>query len=176
MNSLNTTDSGVAPTAAKHLLDVITAVREKVGDGLNDDEFTWLLQKAELPIESGFAFLSYCGGFVTLSVPPQELANWYPEKGWVMAAKEQAAMTVAQKYGLSLYKPPDAKFPWHDSTNPHHHFELSNQSEIVIVIHPQYVKVRLFAAAGTSGSARITQMPLLLGPDLLKDLSTLYRV
>ena len=57
-----------------NLLEAIRAMRESVGEGLNDDEFTRLLLLHEaLSSEAGFSFLSFCDGIVTLSVPPQNL-------------------------------------------------------------------------------------------------------
>jgi len=76
---------------ATHLLDAIKLFKSSVGDDLNDDELTRLLLiSAALPTEAGFAFVSYCDRNVTMSVPNQDLADWYPEKGWISQAKEQA--------------------------------------------------------------------------------------
>src|SRR5258708_10539442 len=174
MNYPSAANANIVCSPGQHLLDTIRTIRAEVGDGLNDDEFTRLLQSMELPTEAGFAFLSYCDWFVTLSVPLQPLANWYPEKGWLMPAKERIARTIAEKYRLSLCEPPDMHSPWFGSPNPHHHLQLSFQQEPVLVIHPQYLKIRLFVATSPTQSARISHKPLLLGPDLLQDLSKLY--
>ncbi|MDB6017615.1 MAG: hypothetical protein JWR19_2104 [Pedosphaera sp.] len=176
MNHSSAARTKVVSKPGNHLLDTIRTIRVEVGDGLSDDEFTWLLQQDELPVETGFAFLCYCERFVTLSVPYQELADWYPEKGWIMSAKERIARTIAEKYGLSLCEPPDMQSPWLGSSNPHHHLQLSYQQESVIVIHPQYLKICLFIATSPTQPARISHKPLLLGPDLLPDLSKLYQV
>jgi len=157
------------------LLDAIKTIRAEVGDGLSDQEFSRLLQQTELPVESGFAFLCYCDRFVTLSVPPQQLANWYPAQGWIVPAKEKIAREIAEKYGLSLCEPPDMVYPWIGSPNLHHHLQMSNDQEIVIIAHPQYLKIRLFVATSTTRPARTAHRPLLLGPDLLQDLSKLYQ-
>ncbi len=69
------------------------------------------------------------------------------------------------RYALFLGRGPD----------PHHHLQWCNQQEAVIVVHPQYLKVRLFVATSPTRSARMGQKPLLFGPDLLKDLSDLYQ-
>jgi hypothetical protein len=176
MNNPSPATADVAPKPGKHLLDAIRTIRARVGDGLNDDEFTRLLHQAEMPIESGFAFLSYCDRFVTLKVPRQQLSNWYPQRGWVVPAKEKLARTIAEKYGLSLCEPPDMLSPWPGSPDPHHHLELSNQQETIIVVHPEYLKIRLFVPTSPARSACTSQKPLVLGPDLLQDLSTFYQV
>lgn len=163
---------------AGHLLDTVRAVRASVGDGLNDDELTRLLRQKLLPTEAGFGFLSFSEGFVTLSVPEQVLADWYPEEGWMVAEKERLARAVAEKHRLSLCEPPDESpsslFPPSAPLEIHHHFEFSNQWETVVVAHPYYLKVRLFGATSAILYARLAQSPLPLNPDLLQDLSTLY--
>jgi hypothetical protein len=169
-----------AATAQEHrLLEAIKAIRTSIGDGLNDDEFTRFLQKTPLPSEGGFGFLSYCSGFVALSVPPQDTAKWYREKGWIAADKSKLARAIADKYGLSMYEPPDCVAGprgTHGDTSPHgcHHLEMSFNRETIIVIHPHYLKIRLFrTAAGTiHGWGAHRQEPF--GPDLLQEISRLY--
>ena len=163
----------------KHLLDTIKGLRTCVGEGLNDVEFTHFLQKASLPAESGFEFLSLSNRFVTLSVPKQDAGTWYRDKGWIVEEKEKRAKEIAQKYGLSLYQPPDAVGSHHvtpqdDSSHPCHHLEMSHEREILIVIHPHYLKVRLSHATGTSHGWNAHKAAQ-LGPELLKDLATLYQ-
>lgn len=162
-----------------HLLDAIRAIRECVGDGLNDDELTRLLRQTTLPTEAGFAFLSFCSGMVTLSVPLQDLANWYPEQGWIAPEKERNARAIAEKYGLLLGEPPDEpstyRYPSSSSANKRHHLELWNRWDAIIVAHPNYLKVRLFGASSESRYVSDAKMPLLLGPDVLQDLSALYQ-
>lgn len=174
MNEPSATKANVASEPCKHLLGTIRTIRAEVGDGLSDDEFTQLLQQMELPAEAGFKFLCYCDRFVTLGVPHQNPANWYPEDGWIMPDKERIARAIAEKYGLSLCEPPDMIYPWFRAPKPHHHLQLSNEKEIVIVIHPQYLKVRLFVATSATRSVQSTQKPFHC-EDLLQDLSELYR-
>lgn len=163
---------------SSHLLERISAIRERVGDGLNDDELTRLLREVALPMEAGFGFLSYSDGFVTLSVPRQDPANWYPEKGWIVSEKEKMAGAIAEEYGLSLCEPPDRspRFLVAGAGAPkiHHHLELVNRWETVVVAHPCYLKVRLFGA--TAGSRFLSEAngPLRLGPGLLQNLAALY--
>ena len=173
MNDPSAAKADVVIESGNHLLDAIRTIRSEVGDGLGDDEFTRLLQQMELPTESGFTFLCYCDRFVTLSVPRQQPANWYPEKGWIVPAKEKIARTIAEKYGLSLCEPPDILYPWLHASNPHHHLQLSNQQEIVIIAHPQYLKIRLFVATSPTRSVRSTQKPFHC-QNLLQDLAALY--
>lgn len=173
--NLNAVRERVDSQRPKHLLDCIRAIRVEIGDGLNNEEFTRFLRQAELPVESGFAFLSFCDRFAMLSVPRQKLADWYPEKGWISPAKEKIAKAIADKYGLSLCEPPDLVDASRDSANPHHHLELSSYQETIIIIHPQFVKIRLFAATDLTLNALPAFRPLFLGPHLLEDLSALYQ-
>ena len=161
------------------LLETIRALQASVGDDLNEDEVTRLLRESALPIEAGFRFLSFSDGVVTLTVPRQELANWYPERGWIMPEKEEIARAIAKKYELSLLEPPDvnssALYPRPDSPGPHHHLELSNRRETVVVAHPQYLKIRLFSRPSGFLHTPGARIPLLLSPELLEDLSFLYK-
>ena len=84
-NNPGTTNTNVIAQAGTRLLDGIRAIRASVGDALNDDEFTRLLEHAPLPTEEGFAFLSYSDRFVMLSVPQQDLQKWYPGEVWIAA-------------------------------------------------------------------------------------------
>ena len=167
--------SNVVATANTHLLDAIKAFRVSVGDDLSDDEFTRLSQKMELPVESGFAFLSYCDRFVLLGVPRQELANWYQQDGRIVPAREKIVRRIGEKYGLSLCQPPDIRNPCPGSSNPHHHLQLSNQREAINIVHPQYLKIRLFVCTSLTQSAHAAHKPLPIDSDLLQDLSALYR-
>ena len=90
------------PTAP-NLLGRIISFRTSVGDGLNDEELTRLLRQEALPSEEGFTFVSLCGGFATFSVPPQDPAKWYPEKGWITLEKEAITRAIAKKCGFSLF-------------------------------------------------------------------------
>jgi len=162
-----------------HLLDVIRAARESVGEGLNDDELTrLLLLDTQLPTEAGFTFLSFSGGVVTLSVPQQDVAKWYPEKGWVAPEKERVARAIAEKYELSLGEPPDLvssfRFPNSEQVTVHHHLELATRRETVVIAHPRYLKVRIYRDATDGVFGMGTRNPFELGPELLRDLSALY--
>jgi hypothetical protein len=171
----NSTNSSAGP----RLLETIRAVRARVGDGLNDDELTRLLWRDALPSEAGFTFLSFSGGCVTLTVPQQDPADWYPAAGWIVPAKEQAARALAAKYGLSLCEPPDEaarlQCPDADPEPVHHHLEFTNRWEAVIIAHPCYLKVRLYGAASADRYVAGASGPLPLGPELLPDLAALYQ-
>lgn len=179
VNNQSAPNTEVISKPSSHLLDAIRATRENVGDVLNDDELTRLLRQTGLPTEAGFAFLSFSDGFVTMTVPQQDPANWYPEKGWIVAAKEKIARAIAERYELSLWEPPDIAsgflFPHSESQSIHHHLQLSNRSETVIVAHPNYLKVRMFGMWSGSRSVSGAKGLLLLGPDFLQDLAALYQ-
>jgi hypothetical protein len=175
MNHPNPPDSKATSASTGRLLDSIRAVQNRVGDGLNDDELTRLIQKETLPAESGFAFLSYSERFATLSVPGQNLAAWYPGPDWIAPKKEKLARSIAQKYGLSICEPPDAKYLMTDAVNRHHHLELGDAWETVIMIHPEYLKVRLSGATTVSASAEGALRPLFQDTDLLQELSAFYQ-
>ena len=181
MNQANLSQPNVNIRPEAHLLETIQALRAGVGDGLNDDELNYMLRQILLPSEAGFGFLSFLNGFVTLTVPQQQLTDWYPEQGtgWIVKAKERIARSIAAKHQLSLSEPPDESpsslFPPAEPAKLHHHLEFSNRWETVVVAHPYYLKVRLFGATSTLLYARLAQNPLRLSPDLLRDISALYQ-
>jgi hypothetical protein len=164
---------------SRGLLETVRALQASVGDDLDDNEVTRLLRESALPTEAGFRFLSFSDCFVTLTVPRQELVNWYREKGWIVPKKEGIARAIEKKYELSLLEPPDvnssALYPRPDSPGPHHHLELSNRRETVVVAHPQYLKIRLFSRPSGFLHTPGARIPLLLSPELLQDLSFLYK-
>jgi len=170
------------PGAARHggrLLDTIVEIHAQVGDGLTDQDLTCLLQASGLPTEAGFGFLSFSNLCATLNVPPQDPADWYPPEGWIAPEKKRLATAIAAKYQLALYEPPDQNigcFPRLDEPPVHHHLELTNEVGTVVVVHPRYLRIRLFAAL--PGARHLPGTPLLpipLGPSLLWELSSLYR-
>ena len=165
------------PESSLHLLDFIRATRESVGEGLNDDELTrLLLLSTELPTEAGFKFLSFSGGVVTLSVPQQDLARWYLDGGWIAPEKVKTAKAIAQRYELSLFEPPDlVSLRYLDPHSVHHHLELATRQETVVVAHPKYLKVRVCRAVADGVFTMQARKQLALGPELLPDLSALYR-
>jgi len=160
-----------------HLLDTIMAIRSGVGDGLNDEELTSLLRNTLLA-EAGFVFLSFSNGCVTLSVPEQDTANWYPEEGWISPEKERIARQLAEKYQLKVYEPVDTitsfRFPPDDTPPIRHHLELTNRWQTVVAAHPQYLKVRLYGNLSDHRYGWEALSPLPLGPDFLHDLAALY--
>jgi hypothetical protein len=161
-----------------NLLDTIKTLRAEVGEVLNDDEFTRFLRESVLPIEAGFAFLFFSNGYVTLSVPRQDPADWYPQQGWIAPRKERIARAIAQKYDLSFYEPVDVTSGFHNhhvgSAIVHHHLEFTDCRQAVIVAHPLYLKVRLFGKSPDNRYAWEALCPLPLGSDLLQDISRLY--
>lgn len=162
------------PQSAKGLLEEIIRARATVGDGLNDDEFTRLLRRSELPKECGFEFVSFCNRSAMFAVPPQEIKNWHPDQGWIASDKEKMAKEIARKYGLSFSEPPDTSFASDKSPTRRHHIELTNEWETVVVAHPEYLKVRVFGVTNPRGHGNTTARPLGFGPDLLKDLAKFY--
>lgn len=179
MDPVNALPQAATSQPNPRLLDRIRAVRASVGEGLNDEELTCLLRQTPLPTEAGFAFLSYSNGCVTLTVPPQDPARWYPDTGWIAEAKERLASALAEKYELFLSEPPDrnadAVFPGFEARAVPHHLELTDELETVVVAHPLYLKVRLFGAARTGRYRWQGFVALRFGPDLLQDLAGLYR-
>ncbi|MGD1018265.1 MAG: hypothetical protein ABSA12_02990 [Verrucomicrobiia bacterium] len=152
-----------APT----LLERIFSLRATVGDGLTDDELTHLLRQEGLPSEYGFTFVFLSDGCATFSVPPQDPANWYPEKAWIAPNKEALAKIFAGECGLSLCEPPDDRFTTRaPGTESHHHLEMGYRSISIVFAHPRYLKIRLFI--------RGTNRPLPLPGDLLERLAPLY--
>lgn len=164
----------------KPLLDTIQALRTRVGDGLNDQEFSRLLWEERLPSEAGFGFLSFAEGCATLCVPPQNPDDWSLAEVWIAPAKERIARLIAGKYQLLLSEPPDeiisSRLPPRNPPQEHHHLEFSNRKETVIVVHPFYLKVRLFKTISDTLYPRVAQSPLRWSPELLPDLATLYQL
>ena len=179
MKHSTTTNTDVDVQPGAHLLDTIKATRASYGDSLNDQELTSLLWENRLPTEAGFGFLNLSDGFVTLSVPQQDLADWYPDKGWIAADKEHIARVIADKHQLTLSEPPDeppsSYFPSSNPPDIRHHIELSSRWETVVLAHPHYLKVRLFADPCDCLCARSVRHPLQLSPELLQDLAALYQ-
>lgn len=175
MNTPSTINPPAIAASGAHLLDAIKSIKASVGDGLNDFEFTRFLQNTALPIEEGFTFLCYSDKFLTFSVPAQDLANWHPETGWINPQKELIARAIAKKYDLTLCEPPDALHSYADFPNHHHHLEFVDRRETVITAHPEYLKLRLFSGMFGSNYSQSEQRPLSISPDLLKELSALYK-
>jgi hypothetical protein len=155
--------------ATPNLLERIISLRVTVGDGLNDEELTLLLRQEALPSEAGFTFVSLFDGCATFSVPPQNPANWYPEKGWIAPEKEALAKVIAQRCGYSLGEPPDGGSAFKLlGCEPHHHLQMGYQEQVAVIAHPSYLKVRLFDAW--------SKRPLSLPPSLFEWLANLYRM
>lgn len=161
-----------------NLLGAIKTVRAEVGEALNDEELTRFLRESILPTEAGFAFLIFSKGYVTLSVPHQDPADWYPQQCWIAPKKERIARVIAEKNGLQLYEPVDvtanACGPRAGTAIVHHHLEFTDGRQTVIVAHPLYLKVCLFGKSPDHRYAWEALCPLPLGPDLLQDVSRLY--
>ena len=161
------------------MLDRILSFRTCVGDGLSDNEFTWLMHQNPPEPEAGFTFLGFCGGAVTLGVPQQEVSDWYPTSKWISPEKEKIARGIADKYGLTLHEPPDTisgyQDPYTGAHQIHHHIELGSHKETIIIAHPRYLKIRLYVGNSAVLCARATRNPQLLEPGLLSDLAALYQ-
>ena len=160
-----------------NLLDTIKTTRADAGEALNDDELTRLLREYPLPVEAGFAFLTFSDGCVTLSVPHQNPADWYPQQGWIAPDKERIAKMIAETCGLQLYEPVDVTSivqNHHAGSIAHHHFEFTDSRQTVIVAHPLYLKVRLFGKSPDHRYAWEAPCQLPLAPNLLQDFSPLY--
>jgi hypothetical protein len=162
---------------SESLLEAIREICSIVGDGLKDEELTALLSRAALPIELGFSFLSFSHGYVTMSVPEQDPADWYLEDGGILIGKTEIAKWISAKHGLSLYEPVDAsaKFYENGSLFVRCHLEFADRRQTVIIAHPCYLKVRLFGVSPEHRYACEMLLPLPLGPDLLENLSELYQ-
>jgi hypothetical protein len=155
--------------AIPNILDNIISLRGAVGEGLNDEELTFLLRQQALPSEAGFTFVSLFDGCATFNVPPQNPANWYPEKGWIAPEKESLAKAIAQRCGYSLGEPPDGRSSAFklQGCEPRHHLQMSCQDQVAVIAHPSYLKVRLFDAW--------TKRPISVPPNILERLANLYR-
>jgi len=151
------------------LLETIRRIRARAGDALADDELTFFLQRWDLPEEEGFTFLCFRDGCITLAVPAPDKSSRHPRSAWITPAKERIAADLARKHGLFVCEPPDAPpaFVPSGAWETHHHLRLSNRKETIVIAYPEFLKVRLYATG--------TNLDLHLAPDLLKDLSALYK-
>lgn len=151
------------------LLETVRRLKASLGDGLNEAEFNRFLQARNLPLEEGFGFLCFCDGCVTLSVPAQDENSWHPQAGWVGRSKEKTAEEFAEKHGLVLSEPPDVPATCYTRGAPeaHHHLRFSNRQETVVIAHPNYLKVRLFAGRN--------HVAVPWSPGILRELSALYQ-
>jgi len=156
------------PASAEDLLEVVKCFRAVTGDSLTDEEFTFLLLGKHLLAEAGFHFLCFHNGCVTLSVPRQDDESWRPAERWISPEKERIAACLANKYGLMLTEPPDAALRWivPNGMAVRHHLQLSNRKETIVIAHPEFLKIRLYAS----------DTGLILPPvrGFLKDLAALY--
>ncbi len=150
------------------LLQRIIFTRKTVGDNLRDEKVTHLLHQEGLPSENGFTFVSVCEGCVTFGVPPQDLVNWYSDNGGIAPKKEALAKAIAQKCACSLTEPLDERSANSHGAEAHHHLELSRAGQVVVIVHPRYMKIRLF----DSWIKRALALPA----DSLEQLATLYQM
>ena len=137
---------------------------------MEDDELSFLIRKRNLPCEAGFSFLCLHGGCVTLAVPEQDENAWHPPpRRFLSLQKEGIAVALAKKHQLALYEPPDAPSATFApcASEAHHHIQLAYRTETLVIAHPAFLKVRLYWSK--------TNLPIPLSPDLLDDLSALYR-
>jgi hypothetical protein len=154
----------------ENLLEHIRTMRTEVGDELSDNEFTRLMWESKPPRQDGFTFLSFCDRFVMCGVPKQRTEDWYEEKGWIKKEKIEIAKKIGEKYHFTFSQPPDSKNQSADNPRPHHHLQLSSPQETMVIIHPHFVKIRLYTIA--SHTTRV-ERPL-QKCELLKDLGELY--
>lgn len=161
----------IASLTSPNLVERIISFRSTVGDGLNDEELTRLLLEEILPSDQGFTFVCFSEGWATFSIPPQDPEEWYPEQGWIAPEKEAVARAIAERSGLSLCEPPDEsstfRSPDSEPSRVHHHLELVEGSETIVIAHLRYLKIRLFGFEART--------PLPLRRDLLEQLAALYR-
>ena len=159
------------------MLETILAIRFSLGESFSEGELTDLLRTTLLS-EAGFGFLTLCGGFVTLTVPEQDLKRWYPEQRWLAPEKEMTAQAIAQKYELSLSEPIDMGTGFwgvvNDPLGAHHHIELRDRRQTVIIAHPRYLKVRVLGSPERYQEQLEARCLVDLGPEILQDLSVLY--
>jgi len=165
--SENVVDPRFSPEQQLGLLETLRYLRASLGDGLNDAEFNCFLQAQNLRPEEGFKFLCFWDGCVTLLVPPQVENSWYPKAGWIASAKEKTAIEFAKRCGLILSEPPDVPLTCDLALNAHHHLRFSNRNEIVVIAHPKFLKVRLYAT--------INHIALKWSKGILREISALYR-
>ncbi|HXP61090.1 MAG TPA: hypothetical protein VN829_11395 [Dongiaceae bacterium] len=157
------------PQQTQSLLETIRRIRARARDALGEEELTFFLQRWDLPEEEGFTFLCFHDGCVTLAVPVQNETSRHPRSAWITPARERIATALARKHGLFICEPPDAPpaFVPSGAWETHHNLQLSNRKQTMVIAYPEFLKIRLYAEG--------TNLDLHLAPDLLKDLSALYK-
>ncbi len=158
------------PSQQKHsLLETIRCFRARAGSALSDNEFTFFLLRWNLPAEKGFTFVCFQDGCVTFAVPEQDKTSWHARSGWLTPEKEKIGTELARKHGLLLSEPPDVPpaFVSPEAWETHHHLRLSTPKGTIIIAYPEFLKIRLYAAG--------TNLDIPLAPELLEDLSALYK-
>ena len=87
-------------------------------------------------------------------------------------------LLLGGKCELSIHEPLNkATNVWHPVEPPevaHHHIEISDRWQTVIVAHPHYLKVRVLGRNGRYRYDWETFYPVALGPEILQDLAALY--
>jgi len=156
-----------------HALERLIELRASVGDGLNDSEFTHLVESQLELEEEGFSIVGFFEDWVTLRTPRQDSTRWYGKDHWLTEDKEAIASRISKKYDLSVCEPPDRMTYMTPPPGAHHHLEFVNAREAVAVAHPLYLKIRLIS---TDCSGLIWKRHETLPPvvELFRDLVPLY--
>jgi hypothetical protein len=143
------------------LLEAIRQFWQLVGSEVSDLELTDLIHERGELVDHGFKFLRLSNDFALFSVPEQDPNKCRGETTWLSPEKEKTARTIAGKYHLEIYEPPDDAGLFRIHRN-RHHFDFTCPLGPVVIAHPQYLKVRL------------SRKPLYLEQDLLSELASLY--
>jgi hypothetical protein len=127
------------------LLDQIRMLRQEIGDGLTDDDLTRLIRQTRLVKDTGFEFLSYASGFVTLC-PQSPSSKHQPADTWVSAERARLAATIAAEFGLEVYEPLNRNNTYsfdNAMASMGRHFEFTVRQEPIAIAHAAYLKILL---------------------------------
>ena len=166
--------SKAVPSDPAAILEAVLQLRESVGDGLNDAEFTHFIREKLNCSRSAFSILSCAEGFLTFNVPEQDPADWYSAGHWIAPDKESIAREVAGRYELTLCEPPDKLGYIIPPPNAHHHLEWMTRWDSVAIAHPYYLKVRISRPDSRNPLGWTTKGVFAAGSNLLRDLTALY--
>lgn len=173
-----TTHESTESTSRMGLLDQIRALLNEIGNSLNDDELTRLFRQSSLPKDLGFMFLSYASGYVTLCLTAA-LADNPTRDSWLKPEHVKIAVGIANKYGLTLYEPPDSNHSFTANASEafeKHHYQFDLRKDTVVIAHFAFLKIRLAPPPFALLHQESIHKGLFSGTELLQDLSTLYQV
>ncbi len=167
----------ISPTinTVADLVSAAMRLRCNIGDGLNDFEFSEFIKSRLAPTKDGFGILCFSEGCLTLSVPPQNSANWYGDNCAIAHPKEDVARAIAGRHQLTMCEPPDKLVYGSPGPGAHRHLEFANRWNTVAVAHPLYIKLRVCSGGGHHDAPVDSEAAIAQCTRLMDELTELYQ-